>query len=381
MQINNAANRLPVRESANVTVRDSNLELYRIIVMLAIIAHHYVVNSGITTVMYTYPRSSSATFLYLFGAWGKTGINCFVLISGYFMCKSKISLKKFVKLLLELQFYRILFSTIFWITGFEKVTVSGIRRLILPVTSVSSGFPGCFLLFYLLIPFLNILIKNLSEKMHLLLVILTLGIYTGIGSLSFGSVTMNYVSWFCVLYLVASYVRLYPKTIYSNTLFWGLATLASVGISVYSIYARRNLVSVTEMYFYLADSNKVLAFTNGLTSFMFFKNIKIKPSRLINTLGASTFGVLLIHANSDSMRKWLWIYFLKNSQQFGSSKLLVHAICSVIGIFLVCSLIDGLRIKFLEKPFFLFWDRHWDRFLSSYRRIESKVLTKLNIKE
>lgn len=27
--------------------RDSNLELYRIVVMLAIVAHHYVVNSGL----------------------------------------------------------------------------------------------------------------------------------------------------------------------------------------------------------------------------------------------------------------------------------------------------------------------------------------------
>lgn len=27
--------------------RNSNLELYRIIVMLAIVAHHYVVNSGL----------------------------------------------------------------------------------------------------------------------------------------------------------------------------------------------------------------------------------------------------------------------------------------------------------------------------------------------
>ena len=35
--------------------RDSNLELYRILVMLLIIAHHYVVNSGITDVMYAYP--------------------------------------------------------------------------------------------------------------------------------------------------------------------------------------------------------------------------------------------------------------------------------------------------------------------------------------
>lgn len=69
-------------------IRNSNLELYRIIVMLLIVAHHYVVNSGLITVMEETPLSARSIFFYLFGAWGKIGINCFVLITGYFMCKS-----------------------------------------------------------------------------------------------------------------------------------------------------------------------------------------------------------------------------------------------------------------------------------------------------
>lgn len=40
--------------------RDSNLELYRVVVMLAIVAHHYVVNSGLTEQMYKHPVSNSA---------------------------------------------------------------------------------------------------------------------------------------------------------------------------------------------------------------------------------------------------------------------------------------------------------------------------------
>ena len=69
--------------------RDSNLELYRIIVMLLIVAHHYVVNSGLTAAdgpIYTDPLSWRSMFLLLLGAWGKTGINCFVLITGSDKC-------------------------------------------------------------------------------------------------------------------------------------------------------------------------------------------------------------------------------------------------------------------------------------------------------
>lgn len=85
-------------------VRESNLELYRIIVMFMIVAHHYVVNSGLMDVMKEAPTSPNSIFFYLFGMWGKTGINCFVMITGYFMCKSNITIRKFLKLVLEVIF-------------------------------------------------------------------------------------------------------------------------------------------------------------------------------------------------------------------------------------------------------------------------------------
>jgi len=44
-------------------VRRSNLELYRIIVMLLIVAHHDVVNSGLVDVMATYSQTWERTTL------------------------------------------------------------------------------------------------------------------------------------------------------------------------------------------------------------------------------------------------------------------------------------------------------------------------------
>ena len=90
-----------------VKQRNSNLELYRIIVMLLIVAHHYVVNSGMMEEMAKEPLSSNSIFFYIFGMWGKTGINCFVMITGYFMCKSQITIRKFLKLLFQIEFYNV----------------------------------------------------------------------------------------------------------------------------------------------------------------------------------------------------------------------------------------------------------------------------------
>lgn len=46
--------------------RNSNLELYRIIVMLLIVAHHYVVNSGLMSVMKEEPHFISSPYFFIY---------------------------------------------------------------------------------------------------------------------------------------------------------------------------------------------------------------------------------------------------------------------------------------------------------------------------
>ena len=360
-------------------VRNSSLELFRIITMILIVAHHYVVNSGIMAAMaldHTHPTS---LFLYIFGAWGKTGINCFVLITGYFMCRSNISAKKFVKLLGEVMFYRIVIGSIFLITGYTPISLSVLLKMFVPITSINTGFTPAFLIFFLCIPFLNILIKGMSEKQHIRLLLVCIFTYVFLGSLPGFSVTMNYVSWFVVLYFIASYIRIYEKKIFNNTKFWGLAALGMLLISTASIVVMN--ITHHSSHFFVSESNKALAVLLSISAFMFFKNLKIKTNKFINTVAASAFGVLLIHANSDAMRQWLWVDVLQNAKMYSSEWLVLHAILSVLVIYIICTVIDFLRIQFIEKPFFKLWDKHFGKISDKYIQIESKICKRLNIKE
>lgn len=367
--------------------RDSNIELFRIVTMIMIIAHHYVVNSGLFTneFIFSKPFSINSIFLILFGTWGKTGINCFVLITGYFMCKSNISLKKFLKLFLEFLFYKIVIAIVFWIFGIAPFNLEEILKVIIPVRSVASGFVGTYLLFFLTIPFVNILVKNMTEKQHLLLILLTFIIYVVFGTIPFLSVSMNYVSWFIVLYFIASYIKLYPKKLFENTKFWLITSIISIILSVASIFAclwaKTNNIADISPYNFVQDSNTFLALTNGLCLFMLFKNLKVKQSKFINKIASTMFGVLLIHANSDAMRQFLWVDLLKNVQKYTHDLLILHAICSVLIVFIVCIIIDLLRIKFVEKPFFKFYDKIHGKIVNKYKKIESKICTKFNIKD
>ena len=334
--------------------RNSNLELYRIIVMLLIVAHHYVVNSGVMESMYSTPLNANSIFLFLFGMWGKIGINCFVLITGYFMCTSNITVRKFLKLLLEVEFYRVAIYAIFVLSGYETISLSGIVKAVLPITSIGTNFTGCFLTFYLCIPFLNLLVRNMSEKQHLGILGLIFFTYVFMGTFPVFSVTMNYVSWFICLYFIASYIRLYPKAIFDKTKVWGVLTALIAIICVISVLCCAwlgNRIGRQMAYYFVTDSNTFLAVCLGISSFLFFKNIRINQSKIINTIASSTFGVLLIHANSDAMRMWLWqtVLNVKDAFLLNTPALVLHAVLSVLGIFIACVVLDQIRIRTIES--------------------------------
>lgn len=298
------------KTKAKNKLRDSNLELYRIIVMFMIVAHHYVVNSGLIDVMKESPTSPNSIFFYLFGMWGKTGINCFVMITGYFMCKSNITIRKFLKLVLEVIFYNIIIYLIFVSFGKSDFSFKETFLCFLPIKSISDGFTSCFIAFYLAIPFLNILVRNMTKRQHQLLICLCLFIYTFIGMVPIFKLRMNYVSWFCALFFIASYIRFYRDTNVNKKQKWGwhsilfmLLSMASVLMLLYMSSIKGHIYNV---YFFISDSNKILALLTAICSFMWFKDMKIEYSKWINTIASSMFGVLLIHANSDTMRHWLW---------------------------------------------------------------------------
>lgn len=355
--------------------RESNIELFRIITMLLIVAHHYVVNSGVTEVdglIRSDPKSTHSIFLLVFGAWGKIGINCFVMITGYFMCKSHITSRKFVKLVGEYLFYKYMIHAVFFFTGYETLNIRNIVKAIVPITQVEQNFTGCFILFWICIPFLNMLVHNINERQHLRLLGLLCVIYILFGTIH--HVSMNYVSWFCVLYLISAYIRLYPKKWMNSTIKCGFLFLTSIILCAVSIICCIWLgvkLNIYNPYYFVSDSNAFLAVVCGLMGFLFFKNIHIPYSRAINTIAASTFGVLLIHAHSDSMRKWLWKDVIDVTGHYSDKLMPLYSVVCVISIFVICVIIDQIRINLIEKPFFKWWDKHWNVW---YKRFNKKEI-------
>ena len=78
---------------------------------------------------------------------------------------------------------------------------------------------------------------------------------------------------------------------------------------------------------------------------------------IVNKIAATTFGVYLIHEGLFA-RWWLWKGLLKvDTVQYASPMFIFWAIGSIVLVFVVCSVIDLVRISFLEEPALSFADR------------------------
>jgi hypothetical protein len=247
---------------------------------------------------------------------------------------------------------------VLYATGYETLSIVRIVKVCMPVWGFNANFTSCFLGFWLTIPFWNILIRNMSQKQHLSLTALMLLFYTILGSLPGFNITFNYITWFGIIYLVASYIRLYPQPIFENKRFWMTVSIVSILMAMACALVMHRLFNKGE-FFFVADSNKIFAVAVAVSTFLWFKNINLKYSKIINIIGGTTFGVLLIHANSNAMRQWLWkdAFDCVGHYSLPLPQLILFSVGTVLAIFFICSAIDRVRQLLIEEPFFKWYDK------------------------
>lgn len=262
--------------------RNSNLELLRIFAMLLIIMHHYVVNSGVTECYNMDNITINMVFLQLWGMWGKTAINVFILITGYFMSTLNFSWKRFIRIYLQVKFYKITIFIILAIVGYQAVTAEEVYKAICEnVFTANAGFIGSFLMFYLFIPFYNILIKSLNQKQFQILIGTLVFMFTITSTFFFNKFIFHEVGWYMTIYFVAAYIRFYPSwwTESKKAATYVLCgTVLLSWLSVLTVDAVGNKVGFSSYYWMVSDSNKLFALIVGVATFLLFKNLRIKQN-------------------------------------------------------------------------------------------------------
>ena len=92
------------------------------------------------------------------------GTDIFVLISGYFLVKSKINVKKVIVVWLQILFYSVSLNLLMVAFGISKFSYVGLIKACFPIAFNQYWFMRVYFYLILCVPFLNKLISSLQKK-------------------------------------------------------------------------------------------------------------------------------------------------------------------------------------------------------------------------
>ncbi len=325
--------------------REVNLDLLRVFSMFLIVLLHSIDHSGVfeNAVHSGWGINVYVSYVY---ALTRVCVNCFVLLSGYFLVRSKFRLQKLVALWLEVVFYSLVIRVIFMATGQIPFSITSLISCLVPVVTGRYWFITIYFALYLLSPFLNLAVKALSKTQLTVLNLLTFFIFSVWISLHPSIKGPNSgggwgLAWFIVLYLAAAWFRLYyvpSKKGALSALAFFLLPLATTAFYLVAGTLGERMRGIWCQY------DSVPVYLASLALFVGFLHLKIKQgwlSRLILWCSPLTFGVYLIHAHAD-VDPWLWGMLNLPAKMDGWYFPLIQ-IGSVVGIFVICLILDWLR--------------------------------------
>lgn len=291
----------------------------------------------------------------------------FLMISGYFLIDAKFSWKKVFKLWFQCFFYSAIIGICLYVTkancvlteidqsncDFIAMNKRDFIKCFFPILSNNNWFTTYYILFYILSPFVVPLIKNISQRQHFTLIVITV-IAGPLLSIITSTYVFSNLYYFVVVFLIASYIRLYSPKITNN-----LSLCLTIAISILIVY----LAAILTSYKWLNGKgiNRILGMTKlpmllfAVSVFCIFKNLKVKYNPFINKIASCTLTVYLLHDNS--FRQFIWQKIFHISDYRFSKFYLPYSLVVVLIIFTSSILIELIRKRIIEKPVLKLYDR------------------------
>lgn len=333
--------------------RNYGIDLFRITSMFMVVVLHVIGQGG--ALASTTPFSGEYWMIWLFEIACYCAVNCFALISGYVMYRSKARFSKILGIWLQTIFYTLLLLLITGLFIPKVVTPDAIIDAILPITRNHYWYISAYFGMYILTPVLNIAINNIEKKTMTCIIAAMFLMFsvmpTFLSSDPYVLKSGYSMIWLSVLYLVGGYIARYDivKKIKSSRA-W-LITVAMLGITFLSKF----IPEMTNYILFGLDirSSLLISYTSPTITviavfllIIFSKlNLKEGAKRIIKMLAPATLGVYLIHVN-----KLVWDNVILNfTKAFNGSIFVIPLILlSAVGIYMICSIIEIGRIKLFK---------------------------------
>lgn len=358
--------------------RQSGLELLRIFCMLFIVSLHYISQSGARS---TIPWGWNYIFTIVTGEAGRLGVTCFFMITAWFLCDSKFDVMRIVKILLEVWFYEAVIGAVAVVRW--GVSVKEALYQLIPFYGSTYWFANTYILLLLFSPFLNVFIQKCPRKIFkmYILIFFVLGLlmptlYYNHG----GPLTGN--EFYVFVYLFIGYIKKYSIDIFKSrkvillTLIVGYAFIC-IPFFVWRVMPAEE-AAIFNADYYAGMLWTLPNFACAFALFTFFRGLRFH-NRYINFIAQATFAVYLIQ-NNPYINQRLWNNFFHADQYFESNMWSLYSVFVVGSVYVVCTIIDLIRIYFVEIPLIsLPWAKKFQNMVNKHFVVESQKEDKRNV--
>lgn len=329
--------------------RNASFDLLKIISMFMVVVLHAFGNGKALAM------STTGSLNWLLGniinGFCIVAVNCFALISGYYLCTAPFKLKKLARLWLMSVFWSIvLYLLSAFVLHTDTFSLNGIVKSVLVFTWKPWWYLTQYILLYLCTPFINSAIHSMTKGKHFSCCVVAITIFSILPTITiFGSdfsgigTGFSFI-WLICLYLVASYIRLY--IVQPSSVEWRWLTvyvLFSLIVAGESLIRHVVVIPGNMNLFYAYNST--VCFGSSLGLFMFIRSCHISSRLVYKTIefvSPLTFAVFLIHhfpQNKELLWETIHLY------SYGDSPLLIlYVIGFSILIFSICIMAEYLRV-------------------------------------
>lgn len=323
--------------------RESNIELLRIVAMFLIVLHHCA-----------YHGFDCPPILDVIKFGGGVGVNVFVLISGYFMVRHASSLKKLIRLYLEVFFFCVcgyLYYIIFVNHGPVKGIVTNISYF-MPILSRQYWFVSAYFAILLCAPWINLLIEHLNRAALLKLLLVLFVFCTLFASLPFQGPGMGTFAQFVMLYLLGAYIRLYVNPAHISCR-WSFVLFCCVLLFQMGGVVGCDILHISSLKALLLSKYGVVNMSLSVLLFLGFMRCRLPLCPTVNCCATATFGVYLIHEH-PLLRSLIWHDLLGLRNVPLNEACIIYAVLSSIGVYVACTLI-ALMYKYSVEKAYIRW--------------------------
>lgn len=334
--------------------RNVSIDALRVLVMFMIVLGHVMLHGKV--VKNIKPFTVNYFVSYVIYAFIYVHVNCFVLISGYFLSQKEFKLKQIFSLWGKMLFWSFTIFIILVVIGETPFSVKMAVKTLLPFTQQRYWFMTTYLLMYCLIPFMNAAIRTMSKKQYQIALALFFVVYIVLQNIffwrEFTEVNSHSPLFFAFLYFVGGYVKKYPieRKIPYFRMYVACSALTAISRFVLSYLTMKYFGEMYgETIFYSYTS--ITMVIGSACLFMTFKNMKMKKESLLGKIvlwiSPLTLGVYLIHEQPE-MRTWLWSVL--KPYRFADSVFLVFELLGIaILVFGCCCMLEKIRIVIIKK--------------------------------